>query len=96
MLHSVLTLLLLGNAMLTKIRRLGNSRGILIPKPLLNQAGLEDQAEILIEGNTLVLRKPRNAPRQGWAQAAKEIAARGEDKLVLPDFPNEADADWKW
>lgn len=82
--------------MLTTIRRLGNSRGILIPKPLLEQAGLVGQAEILVDGNTLVLRKPRKAPRQGWAEAAKEIAARGEDRLVLPDFANEADADWKW
>jgi antitoxin MazE len=68
----------------------------LIPKPLLEQAGLEDQAEILIDGNTLVLRKPKKAPRQGWAEAAKEIAKRGEDKLVLGDFANEADSDWVW
>ncbi len=82
--------------MLTTIRRLGNSRGILIPKPLLKQAGLENQAEILVEGNTLILRRPKMAPRQGWAEASKEIAARGEDRLELPDFANEADADWKW
>jgi len=82
--------------MLTKIRKLGNSRGVLIPKPLLKQAGLVDQAEILVEGNTLVLRQPKKAPRQGWAEAAKEIAKRGEDNLVLGDFANEADADWTW
>jgi antitoxin MazE len=82
--------------MLTKIRKLGNSRGVLIPKPLLEQAGLEDQAEILVEGTTLVLRKPKSSPRQGWAEASKQIAARGEDRHVLPDFANEADVDWKW
>ncbi len=82
--------------MLTTIRRLGNSRGILIPKPLLKQAGLEDQAEILVEGNTLILRRPRKATRQGWADASKEIAARGEDRVALPDFANEADTDWTW
>jgi antitoxin MazE len=83
-------------AMLTTIRRLGNSRGILIPKPLLKQAGLEDQAEILVEGNTLIVRRPKPAPRAGWAEASKEIAARGEDRLVLGDFANEADEDWTW
>jgi len=82
--------------MLTTIRRLGNSRGILIPKPLLKQAGLEDQAEILVEGNTLIVRRPKPAPRAGWAEASKEIAARGEDRLVLGDFANEADEDWTW
>ena len=82
--------------MLTTIRRLGNSRGILIPKPLLKQAGLEDQAEILVEGNTLIVRRPKKVPRQGWAEASKGITARGEDRLVLPDFANEADAEWTW
>jgi antitoxin MazE len=82
--------------MLTTIRRLGNSRGILIPKPLLKQAGLEDQAEILVEGNTLIVRRPKKFPRQGWAEASKEIAARGEDRLVLQDFANEADTEWIW
>ncbi len=82
--------------MLTKIRRMGNSRGVLLPKPLLKQAGLEDDAEIVVEGNTLVLRQPRRSPRSGWAEASKELAARGDDKLVLPEFANEADKDWKW
>ena len=82
--------------MLTKIRRLGNSRGILIPKPMLKQAGLQDEAEILVEGNTLVLRQPKRAPRAGWAEASKKLAASGDDKLVWPQFANEADADWKW
>ena len=32
--------------MITTIRRLGNSRGIIIPKPMLKQAGLDEEAEI--------------------------------------------------
>lgn len=82
--------------MLIAIRRLGNSRGILIPKPLLKQAGLEDQAEILVEGNTLIVRRPKPAPRAGWAEASKKLAASGDDKLVWPEFANEADADLEW
>jgi antitoxin MazE len=82
--------------MLTTIRRMGNSRGILIPKPLLKQAGLEDEAEILLEGNALVIRQPKRAPRSGWAEASRKIAANGEDGLVMPEFANEADADWSW
>jgi antitoxin MazE len=82
--------------MLTKIRRMGHSRGLLIPKPLLEIVGLEEQAEILVKGNTLVLRPPKKRPRSGWAEASKEIAASGEDALAWPEFSNEADADLKW
>ena len=82
--------------MLTTIRRLGNSQGILIPKPLLQQVGLEDKAELRVEGDALVLRRPKNAPRSGWAEAAKKIAATGNDGLVISEFANEEDAELQW
>jgi antitoxin MazE len=82
--------------MLTTIRRLGNSHGVLIPKPLLQQAGLVDRAEMFVEGEMLVLRRPKPAPRSGWAEASRKMAAAGGDVLVLPEFANEADADLKW
>ena len=82
--------------MLATIRRLGNSQGILIPKPLLQQVGLVDQAEMRIEGDALVLRRPKAAPRTGWADASRRLAAAGNDALVLPEFANEGDAELKW
>ena len=82
--------------MLTTIRRLGNSQGILIPKPLLQQVGLEDEAELRVEGDALVLRKPKAAPRTGWAEACQRLAAAGDDALVLPEFANEGDAELTW
>jgi antitoxin MazE len=75
---------------------MGNSQGVLIPKPLLQQIGLEDQAEMRIEGDALVLRRPKAAPRAGWAEASRRVAAAGDDALVLPEFANEADAELKW
>ena len=82
--------------MLVTIRRLGNSHGILIPKPVLKQVGLSDQVEMQVEGDTLVLRKPALTPRAGWAAAASRIAAMDDDGLVLPDFGNEIDSELRW
>jgi len=84
------------DAMLTTIRRLGNSQGVLIPKPLLRQVGLVDQAEMVVEGDALVLRRPKAAPRTGWAEECKALAAAGDDALVLPEFANEGDAELTW
>jgi antitoxin MazE len=81
---------------LTTIRRLGNSQGVLIPKPLLQQVGLVDQAEMLVEGDALVLRRPKAEPRKGWAAASQEIAAQGDDSLVLPEFRNAGDEELAW
>ena len=82
--------------MKTTIRKLGNSQGVLIPKPLLAQAGLENEAEMTIEDGCIILRAPRSVLRAGWAEAAQKIAKQGDDELVWPYFLNAVDADWEW
>lgn len=79
------------------IRQIGNSQGIVIPKPLLAQIGLDGgEAEMTIEGGALVLRKPATAARVGWADAARKIAGRGDDALVMGEFGNQEDAELAW
>jgi antitoxin MazE len=78
------------------VRRIGNSLGIVIPKPVLAQVGLSDQAELTVERGAIVLRKPRKAARAGWSQAAKSLAAQGEDALLMGDFANAADLELEW
>ena len=82
--------------MITKVRRLGNSRGIIIPKPMLKLAGLRDEAEMKFEQGAIVLRKPRQNPRQGWAEASARLAELEDDKLVWPEFGNRDDGDLRW
>ncbi len=78
------------------IRKMGNSQGVLIPKAILAQLGLENEVEMEIVNDTLVLRRPRQAPRQGWAEASRQIAADGDDTPVLGELPNADDAELKW
>jgi antitoxin MazE len=78
------------------IRRIGNSQGIVIPKPLLAQIGLEGQAIMTIERDALVLRRPAKPSRAGWAVAARKIAESGDDGLVMGEFANEDDAELAW
>ncbi|MGO9258459.1 MAG: AbrB/MazE/SpoVT family DNA-binding domain-containing protein [Bryobacteraceae bacterium] len=80
------------------IRRIGNSQGVVIPKPVLAQLGLngEEGAEMTIEGGALVLRRPARPPRTGWAEAAKKIAEAGDDALVMGEFGNAADTELTW
>jgi antitoxin MazE len=78
------------------IRRIGNSQGVVIPKPILAQLGLNGEAEMTVEGGALVLRRPASPARKGWAEAAKKIADAGDDALVLGEFGNAADKDLVW
>jgi antitoxin MazE len=80
----------------TRIIQIGNSRGIRVPKVLLEQAELPDEVELQAERGRLIVRAARGA-RAGWAEAAKVMRARGEDQLL--DAPTSSDFDtieWQW
>jgi antitoxin MazE len=84
--------------MKTRIVRIGNSRGIRIPKPLLEQTGLRGEVEITAEDGSLVIRRARR-PRESWEAAFAEMARRGDDALldVLPHSLSTWDEDeWEW
>jgi antitoxin MazE len=80
------------------IREIGNSHGIIIPKPVLAQLGLDSKAgaEMTIEDGALVLRRPASPARTGWADAARRIAEAGDDELVMGEFGNAEDSELVW
>ena len=80
----------------TALQRVGNSQGVIIPKPILAQVGFEREVDIDVEDGMIVLRKPNRHPREGWADASRALAASGDDALVWPEFPNEGDAELIW
>ncbi len=84
--------------MKTNIVRIGNSKGIRLPKPILEQCGLEDEVELEVEGNRLVVRSA-HAPRSGWDQAFAAMAKKGDDTLLDQDtrLATEWDeTEWRW
>lgn len=82
--------------MKARIVRVGNSRGIRIPKPLLDQAGLAEDVELRAEPGRIVI-EAANRPRAGWAEAARLMAERGEDGLLDPPTPTRfEDEEWEW
>lgn len=84
--------------MKSSIVRIGNSRGIRIPKALLEQCGLEDTVELEVEGDRLIIR-PARSPREGWADAFCEMARRGDDKLIDAGRWGQTEWDrteWRW
>jgi len=80
------------------IRQIGNSQGVVIPKPVLAQLGLDAEGgvEMTIEDGALVLRRPASPARTGWAEAARNIAEDGDDELVMGEFGNAEDSEFDW
>ena len=82
--------------LLVAIRAVGNSRGVVIPKIILEQSGIEGVVEMVVDGENIILSKPKNRVRERWAHDAQSISKAGEDELVLGDFVNQEDGDWVW
>src|SRR5256885_16975583 len=83
--------------MKTELVRIGNSRGIRIPKPLIEQCGLGNNVELRVENDSLVI-SPERRPRQGW-EAAFRAAGSGinDDRLLETVAPNDGERkEWKW
>jgi antitoxin MazE len=83
--------------MRTKLVRIGNSRGVRIPKPLIAQCGLGDRVELRVENDCLVIARERR-PRQGWEEAFRAAGLAVHDELLLETVePNEFDSkEWQW
>jgi antitoxin MazE len=82
--------------MKARIVQIGNSRGIRLPKTLLEEARLADEVELQAEPGRIIIRAAK-PPRAGWAAAARTMRERGDDKLL--DTPTSTRFDeetWKW
>jgi antitoxin MazE len=80
----------------TRIIRIGNSRGIRVPKLLLEQAQLPEEVELHAEPGRLVV-QAAHRPRTGWADAARTMRERNDDQLL--DRPTSTRFDreeWEW
>lgn len=77
---------------------IGNSRGVRIPKPLIEQCGLTNEVDLDVQDGAILIRAPRVRPRAGWANAFASMVHEGDDKLEETHFPSTPwDKDeWEW
>ena len=80
----------------SKVVKIGNSRGIRIPRTLLEQAGLTDDVEMTVEGDRLIIHS-LHSPRQGWEMQFKAMTEHGDDQLLDKSTPTQWDEEeWVW
>ena len=85
-------------AVKTRIIKIGNSKGIRIPKPILEQLDFTEEVELEVLSNRLVVRSV-NQPRRQWEEYFKAMADAGDDQL-LDDEPllltDWEESEWEW
>ena len=88
----------MSNIVTTQIVKIGNSQGVRIPKPLLEQVGLSGTVQLEVEADCLILR-PIRVPRQGWEEQFQRMAENGQDALMEGDIPSMTkwdETEWEW
>ena len=84
--------------MRARVVKIGNSQGIRIPKPLLEQTGIMDDVELEVEQNQIIIRPVPN-PREDWDDAFKTMADKGDDALIAADeniSHSWDEEEWQW
>lgn len=81
--------------MKARLVRIGNSRGVRLPKAVIDQAALEDVVELEVEERRVIISAIRS-PRAGWDLAARDLSAVSQG-LLDPATPTRFDeAEWQW
>jgi antitoxin MazE len=84
------------NTVRAQIVKIGNSRGVRLPKLLIDQMGFENEVDIFIQRGQLVLR-PVARPRQGWNEQFHAMAKNGDDHLIDKAVSTQWDGgEWEW
>jgi len=85
--------------MLVSVIPIGNSRGVRLPKALLDQLGIQDQVELEVANQSIILKPVKQGARQGWEQAFALMAAQDEDQLLVAESSRDdafEQEGWEW
>jgi antitoxin MazE len=82
--------------MKTHIISIGNSRGIRIPKAILEQCRIEKDVELELEDDKIIIKPLRKTPRKNWAQSFQKMKSQQDDKLLIDDRLDLGEKDWDW
>ena len=83
--------------MKAELVRIGNSRGVRIPKPIIEQCGLGDTVELRVNNDCLVI-SPTSCPRQDWEQQFRAAGSSENVEILMKGAePTEFDRKgWRW
>lgn len=83
--------------MRARVIKIGNSQGLRIPKPILDQTGIMDDVEIEVEKNQIIIRPVKNV-REGWDAAFKNMGEKGHDEPIFDDniLHSWDEEEWQW
>ena len=85
--------------MKTKIVKIGNSRGVRIPKSFIDESGLKSEVELEVNNGKIII-KPISKARESWDSAFQKMSQNKDDILLdSQDLYGQSswdDEEWEW
>jgi len=82
--------------MLISVVPIGNSKGIRLPKTILDQLNIVDTLDLEVENQQIILKPIVNVPRKGWEKAFIQMHELNEDIVLVNDSSNSGAFEWEW
>jgi antitoxin MazE len=82
--------------MLISVVQIGNSKGIRLPKSILEQCDITDKVELEVHDKEITLKSIKKKIRDGWGEKFREMAENGDDKLTIDDSIDIDMKNWEW
>ncbi len=85
--------------MITKVVKIGNSRGIRIPKSIIDQSGIKNEVELEVKDDKIII-KSLSEVRKNWNLAFQKMSENNDDLLLdentLTDQSSWDKEEWTW
>ena len=85
--------------MITKVIKIGNSRGIRIPKSIIEQSNIENEVELEVKNGNIII-KSVHKKRDNWDKAFNLMSANKDDILLDEEYLDKQSTwdndEWVW
>ena len=82
--------------MLVSVVAIGNSKGVRIPKSVIDQLHISDKVEMEVENQQIILKPIKEKSRSGWEIAFKEMHDSHDDTMIFPETNENEGFEWEW
>ena len=83
--------------MVVKVRKIGNSAGIILSKSIMEQCAIKDEVKIEVKGDSIVITPVQKKPRENWEESFIKAGSLTDHSTIIPNISNNFDdEEWTW
>ncbi|MEJ5994859.1 hypothetical protein WG904_10565 [Pedobacter sp. Du54] len=83
--------------MIIKVRKIGNSTGIILSKSIIEQCAIKEEVKIEVKGDSIIIRPVQKKPRENWEESFIKAGSLTDQSIIISNISNNFDdEEWTW